>query len=41
MAHLISTTFRLEEEDVRALKRARADGLSASDLDAARQGQFP
>ncbi len=32
MAHLISTTVRLEEDDVRALKRARADGLSASDL---------
>ena len=32
MARLISTTVRLEEEDVRALKRARADGLSASDL---------
>jgi len=32
MAHLISTTVRLEEDDVRALKRARADGLPASDL---------
>jgi hypothetical protein len=32
MAHLISTTVRLEKEDVQALKRARADGLSASDL---------
>ena len=32
MAQLISTTVRLEEQDVRALKRARADGLSASDL---------
>lgn len=32
MARLISTTVRLEEEDVRALKRARADGLSTSDL---------
>lgn len=32
MAHSISTTVRLDEEDVRALKRARADGLSASDL---------
>jgi hypothetical protein len=32
MAHLISTTVRLEEADIRALKRARADGLSASDL---------
>jgi hypothetical protein len=31
MAHLTSTTVRLEEEDVRALS-ARADGLSASDL---------
>jgi hypothetical protein len=32
MARLISTTVRLEREDVLALKRARADGLSASDL---------
>lgn len=32
MARLISTTVRLDEEDVRALKRARADGHSASDL---------
>ena len=32
MARLISTTVRLDEEDVRALKRARAEGLSASDL---------
>ena len=32
MAHLISTTVRLAKEDVQALKRARADGLSASDL---------
>lgn len=32
MARLISTTVRLEEEDVRALKRARAAGHSASDL---------
>ena len=32
MAHLTSTTVRLEDEDIRALKRARADGLSASDL---------
>jgi Arc/MetJ-type ribon-helix-helix transcriptional regulator len=32
MARLISTTVRLDEEDVRALKRARAAGLSASDL---------
>jgi hypothetical protein len=27
-----STTVRLDEEDVRALKRAREEGLSASDL---------
>jgi Arc/MetJ-type ribon-helix-helix transcriptional regulator len=32
MARLISTTVRLEEEDVRALKRARAAGHSASEL---------
>jgi len=32
MAHLISTTVRLEREDVQALRRARADGVSASDL---------
>ena len=32
MARLVSTTVRLDEEDVRALKRARAAGLSASDL---------
>ncbi len=32
MARLISTTIRLDEEDVRALKRARAAGLSASEL---------
>ena len=32
MARLISTTVRLREEDVRALKRARAAGHSASDL---------
>ena len=32
MARLISTTIRLEEEDVRALKRARAAGHSASEL---------
>jgi hypothetical protein len=32
MARLISTTVRLEEEDIQALKRARAAGLSASDL---------
>lgn len=30
MARLISTTVRLGEEDVRALKRARAAGHSAS-----------
>ena len=32
MARLISTTIRLDEEDVRALKRARAAGHSASAL---------
>ena len=32
MARLVSTTVRLDEEDLRALKRARAAGLSASDL---------
>ena len=32
MARLISTTVRLAEEDVRALKRARAAGQSASEL---------
>ena len=32
MARLISTTVRLEEEDVKALRRARAAGLSASEL---------
>lgn len=32
MARLISTTVRLDEEDVRALKRARAAGYSASEL---------
>jgi hypothetical protein len=32
MARLISTTVRLEEEDVRALQRARAAGYSASVL---------
>jgi hypothetical protein len=32
IARLISTTVRLEKEDVLALKRARAEGLSASDL---------
>jgi len=32
MARLISTTVRLDAEDLRALKRARAAGHSASDL---------
>lgn len=32
MARLISTTVRLAEEDIRALKRARAAGHSASEL---------
>lgn len=32
VARMISTTVRLDEEDVRALKRARAAGLSASAL---------
>ncbi len=32
MARLISTTVRLSEEDVRALRRARAAGHSSSDL---------
>jgi hypothetical protein len=32
MARLVSTTVRLDAEDVRALRRARAAGLSASDL---------
>jgi Arc/MetJ-type ribon-helix-helix transcriptional regulator len=32
MARLISTTVRLHEEDVRALKRARAAGHSASEV---------
>lgn len=32
MARMISTTVRLNEEDVRALKRARAAGHSASEL---------
>ena len=32
MARLISTTIRLAEEDVLALKRARAAGHSTSDL---------
>ena len=32
MARLVSTTVRLDKEDVRALKRARAAGHSASEL---------
>jgi Arc/MetJ-type ribon-helix-helix transcriptional regulator len=32
MARMISTTVRLNEEDVRALKRARAAGHSTSEL---------
>jgi hypothetical protein len=32
MARRVSTTVRLDEEDVRALKRARAAGHTASDL---------
>ena len=32
MARLVSTTVRLDEEDVRALKRAREEGYSASQL---------
>jgi len=32
MARLVSTTVRLEAADLRALKRARAAGHSASDL---------
>ena len=32
MARRVSTTVRLEDADVRALKKARADGYSASDL---------
>lgn len=32
MSRRISTTVRLDEEDVRALKRARAAGHTASDL---------
>jgi hypothetical protein len=32
MARLISTTVRLDQEDIRALKRARAAGHSASEL---------
>ncbi|HEY4392568.1 MAG TPA: hypothetical protein VGP64_00825 [Polyangia bacterium] len=32
MARRVSTTVRLEDADVQALKKARADGYSASDL---------
>ena len=32
MARLISTTVRLGADDIRALKKARADGHSASDI---------
>ncbi len=32
MARLVSTTVRLDEEDIRALKRARAAGIPASEL---------
>jgi Arc/MetJ-type ribon-helix-helix transcriptional regulator len=32
MARMISTTIRLNKEDVRALRRARAAGHSASEL---------
>ena len=32
MARLIPTTVRLDEEDVKALRRARAAGHSASEL---------
>lgn len=32
MARMVSTTVRLNEEDVRALKRAKAAGHSASEL---------
>jgi hypothetical protein len=32
MARMVSTTVRLHEEDVRALKRARAAGHSTSEL---------
>ncbi len=32
MARLLSTTIRLDQEDVRALKRARAAGYSTSEL---------
>jgi Arc/MetJ-type ribon-helix-helix transcriptional regulator len=32
MARLVSTTVRLEEEDVKALRRARTAGHSASEL---------
>jgi hypothetical protein len=32
MAHLVSTTVRLSQEDIEALKRAKAAGYSASEL---------
>jgi hypothetical protein len=32
MARKFSTTVRLDPEDAKALRRARADGLSTSDL---------
>jgi len=32
MAQKLSTTIRLDAEDIEALARARADGLSTSDL---------
>jgi hypothetical protein len=32
MARLVSTTVRLDEEDIRALQKARAAGHSASEL---------
>lgn len=32
MARKLSTTVRLDAEDIEALARARADGVSASDL---------
>lgn len=32
MARRVSTTIRLEDADVKALRKARADGYSASDL---------
>ncbi len=32
LARRVSTTVRLEDADVKALRRARADGYSASDL---------